>query len=100
MSEFRDLPLHDSVVTAINLDWAKHRVEISLSAFVGKGEVAEPYRLEFHGVAHFEAPHTAPWGESASINAISESTGRYELEMQSGDVLTIEAAGFRFLPGS
>lgn len=97
MSEFRDLPLHDSIVSSINLRWAEHRVEILLSAFVEKGQMAKPCRLEFHGVTNFEAPHAAPWGESASINGVSEVARGFELEMQSGDVIKIEAAGFSFV---
>jgi len=98
VTKIGDLPLHDSVVSSIHLHWAEHRVEILLSVFVEKGQTARPYRLQFHGVSNFEAPHTAPWGESASINGVSEGAGKFELEMQSGDVINIEAEGFSFVP--
>jgi len=37
-------------------------------------------------------PHTQPWGPSSSINSASQrNEGQYEIEMQSGDIIRIDA---------
>jgi hypothetical protein len=98
VSEFLDLPLHDAVVSTVLVHWADRRVEFSLSVFVEAGTDAKPYRLCFNGVSNLAVPHASPWGESASINAVRAEAGQFELEMQSGDVITIVARGFSFAP--
>ncbi|TCS36773.1 hypothetical protein BCF53_12247 [Reinekea marinisedimentorum] len=97
MSKFDDLPLHDGVIRYIDLSWSDFKIDILLSAFLRSGQNAKPCKLSFYGVANFEAPHKSPWGESASISNAREVAGGFEVEMQSGDVLLIEAEGFDFI---
>lgn len=91
-----DLPLHDAILESIVLSRSSRELEIFLAAFMEPGQLAEQCSLQFRGVSNLEAPQKSPWGESNSINSAREVSGGFELEMQSGDILKIEATEFRF----
>jgi hypothetical protein len=55
--------------------------------------------LTFTGVSNLTLPRTQPWGRSQSINSASEpNQGQYEIEMQSGDLIKIDASAVSLTP--
>ena len=49
--------------------------------------------LTFSVMSHLTLPRKQSWGRSVSINSFSmPSSGRYEIEAQSGDLIIIEAS--------
>jgi hypothetical protein len=90
-SSFEALELHDAILRALQLDFAAGTVTVTLA----RVQSAFEFTLVFSGVAGVNAPRNQPWGPSASVNALRQpSTFQYEIEMQSGDVLVIEAKAF------
>lgn len=91
---FAELPLHDATLLVIHFAWAEGRCTLHL-ATVDLGERA----LVFTDVTEVHIPKEQPWGPSASINAAREAgPNRFEVELQSGDVLRVQAAGWAFGP--
>jgi hypothetical protein len=97
MSGLETLPLHDAIVSRITLQWVERTLEFELLAFAERGKRAFPHKLKFTGVSNFNCPHASPWGESFFINSATGSSGSYVIEMQSGDEIGIEAAGYSFI---
>lgn len=98
MSPIDSLPLHDALVVNLRLDWGAAILEIDLLVFSQKGKEASPHTLLFSGVSNFEAPRKSPWGESVSINSVEQTDSGCKIEMQSGDLLVVEAASYEFKP--
>lgn len=91
---FAELPLHDATLDGIYFAWAEGRCTLEL-ATVELGERV----LVFSGVTEVQIPKEQPWGPSVSINAVREpSPNRFEIELQSGDVLQVQAGGWAFGP--
>ncbi len=90
--------LHDATLRRIELDWAARRVVID--AVADTGEV----RIVANKVRRLSCPREDPWGPSASILRLrqqtlsGESPARLEIEMQSGDVISIDAESFEVMP--
>ena len=82
-----DLPdLHDATLVGIDFAWQSGECTVSI-----RGHSAR-WALTFAAVSNLALPRELPWGPSQSINAMVEtSKGRFEIEMQSGDVLRIDA---------
>jgi hypothetical protein len=55
-----------------------------------------PHVLAFEGVTLLSTTHSEPWGPSSCVNATSIEGGRFRVEMQSGDILEIEATSYSF----
>jgi hypothetical protein len=98
MDEIESLPLHDALMKFIRLEWSEAVLEIDLLVFTEREKSAQPHSLRFTGVYNFQAPHECPWGESNSINGVKRTVKGCEIEMQSGDVLIIEARSYKFEP--
>ena len=96
MQEFDKLSLHDAILETIEINWANSIVVLNLKAFVVNGKNAIPSKLEFNAVTNLVIPHKSEWGNSSSINSVRISNNQYTIEMQSGDILTIEAESFSF----
>ncbi len=80
--------LHDATLIAIRLNWD----DGTCVADLDHGTLGRCV-LMFSAVSHLILPRKQDWGRSVSINACSiPSPGRYEIEMQSGDLIKIEAA--------
>jgi hypothetical protein len=87
--------LHDWTLISINFEWRAGRVVVELedSAFVRRTLVAESVSL-------LDVPQDKPWGPSVSVNEVVEAqaesgSGRcLKIEMQSGDVIRIDARSF------
>lgn len=88
------LELHDATLVAVHLSWADGTCIMTL-----KDSKLSDCTLTFFGVSNLVLPHANPWGPSCFINsACQRSKGKYEIEMQSGDVFTIEANDVRLAP--
>jgi hypothetical protein len=86
------LSLHDATLKAVRFAWAEGRCVLELSSFE-----APECELIFTDVSELHVPRHYPWGPSVSVNAvrrIRDST--FEVELQSGDVLRIEASAWSF----
>jgi hypothetical protein len=69
----------------------------SAECFRSRSQSATPHVLEFAGVTELLVPHRQPWGPSERVNSgAAPAPGRFEIEMQSGDVIEIRAGGFTF----
>ena len=85
--------LHDATLETIVLDWPNGVVEIRLKTVSGT------VVLQASAVARLSCPRLHPWGSSSSVNEVrsaltSDSRRVVEIEMQSGDVIAIEAGSF------
>ena len=93
--------MHDWILERVQIAWGEGKVVLEL---VDTGSAART--IEFTGVTHFEMPRTHPWGPSESINRVrgmvtTPSLGdSVEIEMQSGDIITINATGAVLSSGS
>jgi hypothetical protein len=90
------LPLHDAVLRSVAIDWELKSCRFNLVAFSQPGASAMPHVLEFSGVTSLHMPHAEPWGPSSSINSASCSEHGFRIEMQSGDVIEVDALHFTF----
>lgn len=82
-----DIDLHDATLVAIHLTWAEGTCVLTLR----HGQLSN-CTLTFTGVSDLVLPRAQPWGPSHSIDSVSQRVnGKYEIEMQSGDLFTIDA---------
>ena len=94
LNMIEDFDLHDATLVAVHMAWADGTCVMT----VRHGQLSD-CMLTFTGVLNLVLPHNQPWGPSQSINSISQRIkGHYEIEMQSGDVLMIEAGDVRLDP--
>lgn len=85
------LPLHDATLREVRFVWAEGRCTLSL---LTNGHGAQ--ELVFSGVTELHLPRQLPWGPSVSINAARDcGSNRFEVELQSGDVLRLQAASWQ-----
>jgi hypothetical protein len=83
--EFPDL--HDATLVGIDFAWQSGECTVTI------GGHSAQWALTFFAVARLCLPRKQRWGPSQSINGMIEtSKGRFEIAMQSGDVLRIHAA--------
>ena len=83
--------LHDATLIAIRLNWD----DGTCVADLDHGTLGRCV-LTFSAVSHLILPRKQDWGRSVSINTFSvPSLGQYEIEMQSGDLIKIEAASVK-----
>ena len=89
-SNFKALRLHDAILRSLLVSIPEGIVTVAVEP------VGTPaFSLVFTRVTKVEAPRQQPWGPSASIGALHQpSASRFEFEMQSGDVIAIEAEQF------
>ena len=83
--------LHDGTLRTVLLDWGEGCAELERTA-----PQSSLVRVQATEVTVLRCPRQAPWGWSASVNEVriaSTSDGgmRLEVEVQSGDVIEIEA---------
>jgi len=89
---FDSLPLHDATLAAICIDWDAARCDVRLRP-VGLSS----HLLVFEGFTHIELPRRQVWGPSSSINTVAQPReGLFDIELQSGDVIRIEAPHWTF----
>ncbi len=97
--KFEDWPLHDAVFQEVYVDWKKRTCTFHILAFVDRTADAIPCRLIWQGLRKLLLPIENPCGPSIFMNRQwSETDGTYSIEIQSGDVVTIEADTANFVP--
>ena len=93
---FNSLPLHDAVLAQIYISWEAARCDLHLCP-VG----LESHLLVFEGFTNIELPRRENWGPSSSILALAQPhRGLFEIELQSGDTIRVEASHWVFRPES
>ena len=91
---FADLPLHDAVRAAIHISWEADRCDLRVLPIRTPSHL-----LVFEGFTALEFPKQGPLGPSSCINAVREPhRGCFEIELQSGDVLRIQAPHWSYRP--
>lgn len=91
---FNALPTHDATLSAICINWEAVRCEIQLLP-VGMA----PQLLVFEGFTNIALPRRESWEPSSSVNtAMQQKDGQFEIELQSGDTICIEALHWAFRP--
>lgn len=87
--------MHEWVLMSVEFDWEPARVTLLFDT-IEAGVVS----LRANGVTDLRVPQLNPWGPSVHVNEVrrrrsaSGKPSRIEIEMQSGDVITIEARSF------
>jgi hypothetical protein len=85
------LPLHDATLREVRFAWAEGLCTLHVQT---SGHGAQ--ELVFSGVTELHLPRQQPWGPSVSINAAREcGSNKFEVELQSGDVLRLQAASWK-----
>lgn len=86
---FSTVPLHDATLVSVHLEWKEARCTLEVVTHDG------PCKLVFVDVSSVSIPKTQPWGPSSSINCqrVTDDDS-FEIEIQSGDMISIRAAGY------
>jgi len=99
-AQFEALPLHDATLSCLELLWEQGICRAYLRLWSKElGEVVSAV-LEFQGVTGIEAPRKYEWGPSSSILKAKRSNEVYSIQMQSGDLISISAQGFKLEPAN
>lgn len=91
--------MHEWILLSIEAEWKSARLTMYFDTFA-----AGVVTLTAEGVVDLHIPHVNPWGPSVHVNEVRERSARnrkcrkLEIEMQSGDTITITAAAFVFPP--
>jgi hypothetical protein len=93
--------LHDATLLRLECRWADGCTTVYLRTGAPSFPEAQ---IVATGGRRIECPRFQPWGPSVSVNEIrgpmtlpGEQGGRLEIEMQSGDVIVLEAEAFRLM---
>ncbi|MBV1879319.1 MAG: hypothetical protein KUG79_16880 [Pseudomonadales bacterium] len=93
---FDKLPLHDALLGQIKIDWENSLVKLELQAFTELSKAASPHHLLFQGVTDFRCSRNNEWGPSNSVLEVNNIDCEYQIQMQSGDTISIKADGYEF----
>ena len=88
MANFSDLNLHDATLINIEFDW------VNALAFVSFKLHLENVVIKFSDCTNVCIPHENPWGQSSSVNATSQDDNTFKIEMQSGDIISVNSSSF------
>jgi hypothetical protein len=81
--------MHDATLLSVSVDWSAGTAVVRLLRDVdGKPEVST---FEARGLRHLDLARRQPWGPSVSVNTLECLSGRLSIEMQSGDLIVVEA---------
>ncbi len=88
------MPFHDWTLSSVAFDWTSGTVSLVLRFHDAEKIISADGTSELH------IRQLKPWGPSVSINEAThhadDAQQRLDIEMQSGDVITIAAKMFRF----
>ena len=93
--------LHDTVLLNAVLNWEAGEVKLGVGAWLIQGHRKVNAVIRATGLTLFHLPREHPWGRSFYINhvrgpvSLSNERLRMEIEMQSGDVIVVEAGEFQ-----
>jgi hypothetical protein len=87
--------LHGAVLDRVTVDWRNSQARID---FLPSASLAVAAWIRAHEVTRVEMPMKHPRGDNKHVQAVrrAEMDRRLEIEMQSGDVIVIEAGRFAF----
>jgi hypothetical protein len=89
---FDQLPIHDATLKEIQIEWAEGTCTLNIDTHSGTAS-----SLVFQGVTRISVSRDFPWGRSVSVNAARQTeAGRYDIEMQSGDTVSVCASSWQF----
>ncbi len=95
--EFENLPLHDATLSSITYDWQSSTACVIGSYCNEASGCIEKFVLKFSDANFVGIPHREDWGSSSQINStVSDGDEVFNLEMQSGDIISFKAKGFSF----
>jgi hypothetical protein len=95
--KFEDLPLHDATIISISYLWEAKALSVNGKYFSNEQSKIIDFTLSFNSVTGVSIPHGEEWGPSSCINGTGfKAPLEYYIEMQSGDVVTVEAVEFSF----
>jgi hypothetical protein len=99
MSDKISSVLHDATISVVTVDWARAVVTVRLTLCDDGTPEAE---LVVTGFTDVQLPRREPWGPSVSVNEATVSTDpllgkQLHLQLQSGDILRVEAASIAFI---
>jgi hypothetical protein len=93
--------LHDATLVRLECRWEDGCTTVHLRTGVSSFPEAQ---IVANGARRIECPRLHPWGASVSINEVrgpvtlpDEQGSRLEIEMQTGDVIVLEAEAFRLM---
>ena len=87
-------PLHDAPLFAIHVSDEATRCDLRLNVVGGA-----TFQLIFERFSTLQLPRREPWGRSCSVNTGRQiSADVYEVELQSGDAVRVEAMSWAFRP--
>jgi hypothetical protein len=95
--------LHDATLVALRAEWGDGLAVVCL---VLGAPWEGPWQIEASEVRRIVCPREQPWGPSVSVNEVrlsdrsAEGCQTLEVEMQSGDILRIEARSFQIGRGA
>jgi len=90
--KLEDIPFHDATLKSIYFKWAERTCIIDISIWNFPNSV-----LFFNNVTEIIIPRQDEWGPSSSINKVRNiGTNLFEIEIQSGDVIRINASEWSF----
>lgn len=99
--KFEDLSLHDATITSMSYVWEVKVLRVNGEFFSKEQSKVVEFTLNFNLVTGISIPHREEWGASSSINSTGfKAPLKHYIEMQSGDVVTVEAVGFNFIYAS
>jgi hypothetical protein len=84
--------LHDASLSAIRFDW---RARTCTLEFAGSPSSQTPFSLSFEEVTELVVPCGLAWGPSVSVLSAQQLQGRFELHMQSGDIISVVSSNNR-----
>ncbi|PTX10519.1 hypothetical protein C8N40_11720 [Pontibacter mucosus] len=89
--------LHDSIVKEILIDRKEESVVIRVTTAELYYPETEAISIIAEQASYFTCSMKNPWGRSCSINEVVKKGNRLEIEMQSGDIIMIEAESFKIV---
>ena len=99
IDEFEWSNLHDAVLAEISVVWNDAcKIKLTLHPNEAYIKPTRPITITGEGLRRLNCPQENPWGPSDIVNSISLSKDaeyvRIGIEMQSGDVIQVEARSF------
>ncbi|WNC69096.1 hypothetical protein RI845_02820 [Thalassotalea nanhaiensis] len=91
MKDLNKLDLHDSTLESIKFNWIKQTTELTLKTSSGSTLIT------FFECNDLHIPAENPWGKSISINTTVQRDNTFEIEMQSGDIISIKFTSFEVI---